>query len=169
MSVADTKFRSFLPGEIGNFEDDNVLSIFKNTTDSKFSLSKLSKKRISKAMFMKTKHDTDTEQTYGYKFGNSRKGSIRSKKSKLMTIRQQLIFNIGNEKYERAGSTKKMVLGSPKDSIPIESVSTPQRSNNLSKSLKSPTKATISEPVSHTSSNNWLNPTLNKDEEEEEV
>jgi hypothetical protein len=88
MSVADTKFRSFLPGEIGNFEDDNVLSIFKNTTDSKFSLSKLSKKRISKAMFMKTKHDTDTEQTYGYKFGNSRKGSIRSKKSKLMTIRQ---------------------------------------------------------------------------------
>lgn len=51
----------------------------------------------------------------------------------------------------------------------IESDSSPPRSNNASKTLKSPTKATISEPVSHTSSNGWLNPTLNKDEEEEEV
>lgn len=88
MSVADTKFRSFLPGEIGTFEDDNVLSIFKNTAESKISHSKLSKKRMSKAMFMRTKHDTDTEQTYVHKFGNSRKGSIRSKKSKLIITKQ---------------------------------------------------------------------------------
>jgi hypothetical protein len=124
-----------------------MLSIFKTTAVSRFSNSKLSKKRSSKEMLAKTKHDTDTDQdqTYVHQLGNSRKGSLKSHGS--------------NGLDESIESPKKKIFGSPKQSIL-------PRSTSFQKNQRSYTKATISEPVSHVSSNNWLNPIVNEKQEE---
>ena len=43
-SGSDSKYRNFLPGEIGNYEDENLLSLFKNTQSNESKHSKFSNK-----------------------------------------------------------------------------------------------------------------------------
>jgi len=83
-SGVESNWRNFLPGEIGQTEDDNLLSIFKNTSEWRTGLSKKTdKKRGSRPLLLKTRPGIDSLLDIWYQNSKeSKESNVDSSKTK---------------------------------------------------------------------------------------
>ena len=146
-SGVESNLRNFLPGEIGQYEDDNLLSIFKNKSEWRTEFpKKVGKKR-----------------GFRQKLGRDSLLDIRSQNSKESKESNTASFQNKYKKWKPPLS----LLGNSKDSVKSKS----KGSKNYMKSrnfgeIKTITNESISEPVSNISSTNFLNIPYEESKEE---
>lgn len=156
----ESGLRQFLPGEIGHYEDDNMLSLFRNTNtnESKLSISKLSKKfkRSSMAATGYTTPDMDTNVqstvlktlTHSYKDSFSTKGQEKPPQAVFQPSSKRTLKN-GMDSHNssfttppRSRTNSNVVFGSIKKMRKVKNKSSTQKSQ--------------SDAASITSKNSWM-------------
>ncbi|CAI2386267.1 unnamed protein product [Moneuplotes crassus] len=138
-SAGDSNCKMFIPGELGQTEGENLLSLFKNSTEWKNSLKRQKRKRKSK--LEEISRISSFSPLKGVPYQNSEGSDL----------------DFGRNKNNL------LTLQSTKPPLP------PQNKAMSSEKVmpKSNTKATISEPISNVSSKNYLGSPYEEDKLEE--